>query len=45
MASEQISQNEFIVQGVAEAARFTIQTMAIARPQVKIIQDSRCMEP
>ena len=28
MASEQISQNEFIVQAVAEATRVTIQSMA-----------------
>ena len=30
MASEQISQNEFITQAVAKAARVTIQTMAMA---------------
>ena len=30
MASEQISQNEFITQLVAEAARVVIQTMAMA---------------
>ena len=30
MASEQISQNEFIAQAVTEAARVAIQTMAMA---------------
>ena len=33
MASKQISQNDFITQAVAEAARVAIQTMAVASTQ------------
>ena len=40
MASEKISQNEFIKQAVAEEARAAIQTMAVT-PQDKTMQDSR----
>ena len=45
MASEQISQNEFIAQAVAKAARAAIQTMGTADTSRQRIQDPRCVGP